>query len=350
MSETPSQQPQVMTPGQQQALHALVADYLPESYWILEGAFRFDASVRQLYRNTALGPGFRKLCQVAGAPPCLWSLDWGEQRRVLAQNEVIALLKEYAQLHLGVTLIFDNPYVTGEVLDDVYGHMLVSELQNHGEAGRVALCVANDALADCLRQRYPQLPLICHYNRLVAESGRRTPALYESLCKRYNRVMLHPADAARPALYRALKGPERFDVVINDSCLRTCPVRREHMRLLAQRRRCPYESGCMVQEQLLVERIGCRKAEAPALETKARGFLTRREAQDLYAAGFRAFFVQGAQYRHEMTLLWDYLRCALDDQPALSNKTAQIAASALSGLKPHAPALTSGLRSFDFQQ
>lgn len=350
MSETP---PPLSAPTEseaQQSLRYLVADYLPDSYWILEGAFRFDAAVRELRRNTTLGLGFRGVGQVAGAPPCLWSLDWGGQRRVFSQNEIRALLKEYEEEHVGVTLVFDNPCVAEAELDDTYGHMLVTELQNHNAEGRHALCVAHDALAESLRQRYPKLPVICHYNRLVAERGRRTPALYESLCKRYHRVMLHPADATRPSLYRALRQPERFDVVVNDSCLRTCPVRREHMFLLGQQRRAPYQSDLMVQAQLLVERVDCRRAVAPVPGVKARGFLTRKEAQELYAAGFRAFFVQGAQYRNEMTLLWDYLRCALDWQPALSNRTSHIAVSALAALKRHTPALTSGLRSFDFQQ
>lgn len=350
MSETSAAHVTALTPEHQKALHALVADYMPESYWILEGAFRFDASVRQLHKSTAMGPSFRRFWQVAGAAPCLWSLDWGAQRRVFSQNEIIALLKAYQQDHLGVTLIFDNPYVTEEMLGDVYAHMLVEELQNHNPEGRAALCVANDALAEMLKQRYPKLPVICHYNRLVAENGRRTPALYESLCKLYNRVMLHPADAARPALYKALKEPLRYDVVINDSCLRTCPVRREHMRLLAQLRGRPYDSDLIVQNQMLIDRVACRKPEAPVAGAKVRGFLTRNEALSLYEAGFRAFFVQGTQYRNEMTLLWDYLRCALDWQPVLSNKTAHIATSALASLKQHTPTLTSGLRFFDFQQ
>lgn len=350
MSETSASQVKMLPPEHQRALYALVADYMPESYWILEGAFRFDASVLRLHRSTAMGPSFRKFWQVAGAAPCLWSLDWGAQRRIFSQNEVIALLNAYQQAHLGVTLIFDNPYVTEGMLGDAYGHMLVEELQNHNSEGRFALCVANDDLAEMLKQRYPKLPVICHYNRLVAERGRRTPALYESLSKLYNRVMLHPVDATRPALYKALKGPARYDVVINDSCLRTCPVRREHMRLLAQLRGRPYDSDLIVQNQMVTDRVACRKPEVPAACAKVRGFLTRNEALSLYEAGFRAFFVQGAQYRNEMTLLWDYLRCALDWQPALSNKTAHIATSALASLKPHTPALISGLRLFDFQQ
>lgn len=341
--------PSFAQPSPQPDLSYLTRDYLPDSQWIIEGAFRFDNSLLELRRNMALGGGFRSLPSVAGAPPCRWNLGWGLQYPQCPQNKLVSKLASYRQEHVGVRLVFDNPHVSGDLLQDAYGNMLVEELQRHHQDGLNAVYVASDALADALQKSFPQLPVICHYNRLVAESKRRTPALYESLASRYHRVMLHPADAVRPVFYKSLSEPERYEVVINDSCLRNCPVRRDHMRLLAELRNNPYNTDISIQLQLLLDRMGCMRATGPDTLAKTRGFLTRKEARELHDAGFRHFFVQGAQYRNEMTLFWDFLHCALDWQPSLVNKTSYIACSALAGLKKHIPTLPSGLRSFDFQ-
>ncbi len=331
-----------------QNLRYLVQDDMPEAAWTVGGALRFEQSLAAVASFLDRNLGVRRIDRVAACIPCLWSLDWFVQRRPVALSEYTAALERYAQSGRGVTLVFDNPFVRADELDDPYGLRLVQELYDRDRVRLNAVCVASDALASRLRALLPKLPIHCHANRLVAEQGRRTPALYNRLAEQYARVCLHPADAAKPALIAAIEQPARFDVVMNDPCLRACPARREHMLLLAEMRRAPYAVDAMRRRSELLERVGCHKLDASTLRQRATCNLTRDEAHALYAAGFRSFIVQSQAFRNEMTLLWDIFQCLFAAPPELTNKVALIATSAMAEVRPLPKTPASGLRAFNF--
>ena len=332
----------------EETLRSLTADYLPGAVWTLGGAFRFDSSLQIIINGLNNFFPLRKPARVTGSAPCAWSLDWFVQRRPLALAEYAQLLETYAQMQLGVLLVFDNPYITEDMLNDAYALTLVDELYKRDRIRKNAVCVASDALATHIRARLPHLPIVCHPNRLVCEQNRRTTQLYNTLLQTYDRVCLHPADAVRPAIYSGISSPDKVDVVINDPCHRTCPVRREHMRLLAEMRRTPYNTQLMAQREALITRNGCHKINAQALQQKLSCNLTRDEANALHAAGFRSFIIQGNQFRNEMTLLWDIFQCMLDYSPTIDNKAATIATSLMAQFGAPATTMPSGLRKFSF--
>lgn len=329
-------------------LSFLTQDYLPEAKWTLGGAFRFDTSLQTIIPFLSTQVGVRTVNNVAGAPPCLWSLDYFVQRRPLNFTAYCTALETYAQMHIGVILIFDNPYIDDAAIEDGYGAMLVRELYNRDRVRKNAVCVASDKLAAKLREICPHLPIHCHYNRLVAEMGRRTPAFYNQLAEQYTRVCLHPADAAKPAVYGALNNPQQFDIVMNDPSLRTSAVRRDLLRLLAEMRREPYNAALMGLRASLIDRDGEQKLAEATAGPKASCNLTKNEARALYAAGFRSFVFQSQQFRNEMTLLWDVLRGMFDHAPEICNKSALIASSAMAEFGKPKEEMPSGLRRFSF--
>lgn len=326
----------------------LTQRYLPEARWTLGGGVRFRRSVRTMADFFQRLFPLRRIGRVGCVVPCAWSLDWFGANRPVPLEEWGELLEEYARIQTGVTLVFDNPLAPRESLEDPYALGLVRELDKRDRVRLNAVCVASDALAARLREEWPRLPIHCHVNRLVMENGRRTPALYEKLLAQYRRVCLHPADAVRPALYQSLSAPSRCDVVMNDACLRTCPVRREHVRVLAEKRLRPYDSTPDAQKEVLLARAGCRRPEEGKLVQKRTCNLTRAEACRLYEAGFRSFIIQSQQFRNELTFLWDILFCLLDRSPELSNKAAMIAAAAMAQLDLPTRQLPSGLHGFSF--
>ena len=326
----------------------LTRNYLPEATWTVGGAFRFDKSLLSISNFLKQMVTVRKVSNVAGSPPCSWTLDWFVQRRPVAFEAYCAALESYAKLDIGVVLVFDNPNLNEADLNDPYCLGLVQELYNRDRVRKNAVCVASDTLAGCLRTAIPQLRIHCHPNRLVMEKGKRTPALYNKLAGLYDRVCLHPADAAKPSITNALENKAKFDIIINDSCLRTCPIRREHVSLLADMRRAPYDTELMRRRSDLISRVGCQKADSTTLAQKASCNLTRDEACALYEAGFRSFIIQAQQFRNEMTLLWDMFHCMLDYSPEISNKAALIATSAMAEFGKPSSALPSGLRQFSF--
>ncbi len=329
-------------------LNSLRGDYLTQATWTVGGAFRFDRSL-QVILNTLLQVGnLFPITHVAGVMPCSWSLDWAVQRRPVPLADYTNVLEAYARMGLGVVLVFDNPFLPDELLEDAYITLLVRELYNRDRIRKNAVCVASDKMAGRIRSICPKLPVYCHDNRLAAEMGKRTPALYNKLASIYDRVRLHPTDATRPAVFGALEQPGKFEVVMNDPCLRTCPVRRDHLRLLAQMRREPYNTELMTQRSNLISRTGCQTINSSSLQQKISGNLTRTEAQALHDAGFRRFIIRGSQFRNEMTLLWDILRCLQNDTPGTSNKAALIATSAMAEFGKAAFILPSGLKRFSF--
>ncbi len=329
-------------------LRFLTQDYLPEARWTVGGAMRFDTSLLTINNFLSRNLNTRRFSNVAGAPPCSWSLDWFVQRRPLAFDTYSQHLNAYTRQHTRVILIFDNPYLSEAELNDPYGLSLVQELYAYYPLHKHAVCVASDALAERLRNAWPKLKIHCHMNRLVVEKGKRTPALYNKLAGMYDRVCLHPSDAVKPGMYQALENKEKFDIIINDSCLRTCPVRREHLALLADMRRAPYDTELMRRRSDLISRVGCQKINSAELQQKASCNLTRNEVQALYSAGFRSFIIQAQQFRNEMTLLWDIFQCMLDYSPEISNKAALIANSAMAEFGKAQETLSSGLRQFSF--
>lgn len=330
------------------ALDRLRGDYLTQASWTVGGAFRFDHSLQVILKTLLQIGNIFPVSHVAGVMPCSWSLDWVAQRRPIPLSDYTNTLETYARMGLGVVLVFDNPFLPDELLEDSYIPLLVHELYNRDRIRKNAVCVASDKMAARIRTICPKLPLYCHDNRLSAEMGKRTPALYNKLAAVYDRVRLHPTDATRPSIYEALEQAGKFEVVMNDPCLRTCPVRRDHLRLLAQMRREPYNPELMTQRSNLISRTACRIINAHSLQQKATCNLTRSEAQALHQAGFRSFIIRGSQFRNEMTLLWDILRCLQNDTPETSNKAALIATSVMAEFGKASFTLPSGLKRFSF--
>ncbi len=331
-------------------LSYLTHDYMPDSYWTVGGAFRYDRSLFALIQFMRENVGVRVIGRVMGAVPCLWSLDWCVQRRPVGASVYVATLEEYVKAKVGVELVFDNPFISDEDLNDPYALFLVKELARLNKDRRHSIAVANDKLAAHLRKIAPELPIHCHVNRLVMEPmGRtRTTALYNKLLEYYNRVCLHPADAVKPSIFTAITTPQRIDVVLNDPCLRTCPARREHLKILAAMRRAPYDVRNMQQRSDLLNRIGCHRVNPAALHQKAICALTKDESRALYDAGYRMFLIQSQQFRNELTLLWDTLHCMFDATPELSCRVALIAASAMAFPRDGGRGLNSGLKGFSF--
>lgn len=349
MSENIQDPDDIRLPGAVERLAFLTQDYVPGTIWTVGGAFRHDRALLTLAKYLGGYIKVRCINNVMGAPPCAWSLDWFVQRRPLPPDRFTALLQEYGRLNVGVHLVFDNPFLTEADLDDAYGMFLVETLMQNNARHRNAISVASDRLRDKILSLAPGFPVLCHVNRLVAEQGRRTAELYNRLLQDgYARVCLHPADAAKPSLLDGLAEPGRIDVVVNAPCLRTCPVRREHLRVLAAMRRNAYDALLMQQRANLISRAACQKADPAARRQMASCNLTHNEIRELYNRGMRHFLVQGQQFCNEVTLLWDIFECMFDSAPEISNKVAYIATSAMVQLDPPKNKIPSGLTDFSF--
>lgn len=337
-----------ITPVTVKDIRFLVENHLPEAVWTFGGAMRFDASLLNICTQFDQSFPLRKPARVAGCPACKWSLDWYTERRPMSPDTYTRALEAYAARSVGVVLSFDNPYITEDMLTDSYANNLLAELYKRDRVHRNAVCTASDLLAAHIRSKFPKLPVFCHANRLIAEHNKRNAALYNKLLSEYSRVCLHPADATRPAITSAISAPERCDIIINDPLPRNSAVRRDHLRLLADIRKDPYNADLARRRTTLVDRDGWHTIRRDSLRQLASCNLTRAESAALYAAGYRSFIVQGSQFRNEMTLLWDIFTCTLDFSPELNNKAALIACSIMASFGLPKGEIPSGLKDFSF--
>ena len=327
----------------------LSADNLPEAQWTLgNGLKSFTKYIPMLEYLKRYLP-IVQLKHIAGAPPCLWNLDWHSQQRPTSYQLYAQALEVYAQRNVGFTLVLDNPFITEEELLDPYGHSLVDELYKRDRVRLNAVTVAHDGLLALIKQKYPKLPVYCHYNRLVAEHGRRTPALYNKLAQQYDRVCLHPADAPKASITTELEDKTRFSIIVNDPCLRADPVRREHMQLLADIRRAPYNHELLRLKDQLLERSGVRTISQGALQQKRSCNLTQAEKDSLYAQGFRHFIIEAAPFRNEHTVLAEIPHQFFTHTPEYSHLVATASNAFLSSFGNETQAIiSSGLFPFTF--
>ena len=323
------------------SLDHFLSHHLPQASWMVGGAFRFDVHLLTLlgYLSAYFPP--RRVARVAGAPPCAWSLDMGAARAPMTPQACINILTSYAQDKVGVVLLFDNPQVPAESLEDAFAHWLIQELlkKSNNPTGKNAVCVADDALAQVLRSRYGKLNIICHVNRHVLASGKRTPDYYAKLTELYQQIMLHPRDAVQKLLITRLKYPERYIAVLNDPTPRRYSARRELLTLAVQMRRNPYDYTIAESMQRLKERTGYYTDEDTCN-------LTEHEENALYEAGVRHYSVQAQMLRNEITLWWDMFYHLLRTKPEYANKAALVVSAAMASVRENPDKVPGGLGLF----
>lgn len=329
-------------------LHFLIADYLPEAQFYLGGALRFDTMVVSINNYMREHIKVRQFKQLMGVMPCRWSLSWHRNSNDITDGQFCHLLELYAANNIGLMLCFDNPYISDEMLEDAYGLGLVEELYKRDRLRKNSLCVANDKLCDKLKALYPKLSILSHPNRVIVEPQRRSAKLYQQMLSRYDMVSLHPADGARKDISSSIAAAgeddvKRIMVTLNDSCLRTCPARREHLQALAGMRAEPYQNSHRIHEAQIVDKVGCKRLEN---FSKQSAVLTYEHRQQLYELGYRHFAFQAQQYKSPFTLASDMLSGLFTKAPEHSNKVATISANILSALSMTGRQLKSGMIKF----
>ena len=316
-------------------------DALPEAHWMIGGALRFDQLlINSLHFFNQHCP-IVKFGHVIAQPACLWSLDWHEQRFPINQALYLQHLEKYKALDTGVILSFDNPFLSELDLQDNYGILLCQELVDRLPKDKCAVLVAHDGLSDKLREHFPQLAIYAHANRIIGQRVKRTAALYEKLTQSYDLVSLHPADAVRDSIIKALKQPEKYIITSNDLCPRNFPLRFEQLQELSNIRHNPYNGRAYVYAKQIADKIDPFDAT-----TGPSSILSVQRKQELYDMGFRQFTLDAQNYRSPLSLHFDIISNLLTPDPSYGNKVQLVANSIASSLQEPKMTLNDGLSHF----
>lgn len=316
-------------------------DYMSGAHWSIGGGLLHGTTMLQLCEGiTKELAGILRLDTLHATPACAWSVDWSTQRPLTTPTTYMQLLRKAAELKQPVCLSFDNPYVSKNLVEDDFGLFLVNELVQNNPTNRNAVVVADDRVAMVLRRNFPKLPLIAHMNRSVCEENEPDAAFYNHLLGFYNAVQLYPASTRIPQLLQNLEHPERCIIVTNDCCRQgSRNAHRDMLLLLAQMRIRPYEFAFKVR----------RSEQMPALMSvpgSPGNALSRKQIQELYAAGFRNFHVQAEQYRNGMTPAWVLMNLITPAATEQSNMRALVIYKAFCYLNGAQSPIASGLEPF----
>lgn len=347
-SDSASISDELISSSQRKSVYdALKENHFPEAKWNVGGAFRFDSSIQafnKYFRQTM--EGYTKIGTASGSPACLWTLDWYKPRPLTRLTTFREILDQYAENNMAISICFDNPIITDDQLKDNVGNIFLSEAFSRDRLRVNSISVASEKLANHIRHNFPKIRLHAHVNRLVAEQGKRNAALYEKLAENYSRVSIHPADNIKWDLMESLKDKDKFEITINDNCLRACPVRRDHMAALARIREAPYSAEFLQQRHKLLNLAGCEKISGGQLIQKQSLQLTKEEWKRLYDMGFRRFRIQAEGLRNEISFLWDTARAIWGTDPKISEKIGLIVNGYLATLYRDSTSIPSGLKDF----
>jgi hypothetical protein len=119
---------------------------------------------------------------------------------------------------IGFNLTFSNLLLEETHLDDERGNRLLERFHDD----RNGVIVGSDVLARYIRKTFPKYKLIntlTHY--------RRDPDYYRKALDLYDLLVLPPALNDQLDLIREL-GPERVEILVNETCHGNCPFSQEH--------------------------------------------------------------------------------------------------------------------------
>jgi len=125
---------------------------------------------------------------------------------------------------IGFNFTFSNLLVEERHLDDERGNHLLERFHN----GKNGAIVGSDVLAKYIRNTFPKYRLVntlTHYRRDLDYYGRALDM--------YDILVLPPALNDQFGFIKEL-GPERVEILVNESCHRNCPFSNEHYTKISE--------------------------------------------------------------------------------------------------------------------
>lgn len=313
--------PDTLSSTMQESVSPYVHPDWPRAVWDVSGAFADDRELVSFFDYCKEVLGFEPFHIVHGAPLCEWNSGRVMRHFTRSTEDVREAGLAYAGRGIAIYLTFTNLFLEESHLKESFGNALCKFFEHHNPTGRNAVIVANDLLRDYIRREYPGLRLVSSILKITQEFGRGRLDVYRRLGEEYDEVMVHPDDVLHPEFLAQLENKEKYILLINEYCIRHCPIRHLHYRDLSEASlhflshdARPFEerqskNGCQDLLRMLTnERYGVLALNVP-------------EMKALYDLGFRHFKIQGRGHTNAMPLLADMLRLILkpdaDDENAM---------------------------------
>lgn len=284
--------------------------------WDVSGAFVNDRELVGFYDYCKLLLGFEAFNIVHGSPLCEWNSGRVLKHMLREAEEIRTAGLEYARRNIAVYLTFTNLLLQEKQMKDPLGNAVCTFFSRHNPTGRNAVILANDLLREHIRREYPALRLVSSILEITHGGGKGRLDVYKCLADEYDEVMVHPDDVLNYDLLEKIEDKERHILLINEYCIRNCPIRPLHYRSLSESALSfmSYDSAPFEAKQVA---NGCRSLYTLLTDEKKSVLaLNTPEISRLREMGFRHFKVQGRGHANASAILFDLLRLVLRaDEP-----------------------------------
>lgn len=282
-----------------------------DAVWDVSGAFVNDRELTSFFDFCKLALGFEPFHIVHGAPLCKWNSGRVLSHLMREAEEMRAAGLEYEKRNIALYLTFTNLLLKEEDLKDPLGNALCIFTQRHNPTGRNAVILASDVLRKHLRETYPNLKLVSSILKITNGGGKGKIDKYRELAEQYDEVMVHPDDVLNYDLLEKLEDKERYILLVNEYCIRNCPLRAYHYDTLSRTALdyFGFDASAFDAKQAT---NGCRSLYTLLTDPKRSVLaLNTPEIARLREMGFRHFKVQGRGHANGTSILFDLLRLVL---------------------------------------
>lgn len=287
----------------------------PDAEWDVSGAFAKDAVLLRLYDFCKKHLGYAPFAVVHGSPLFHWNCGRVLSMLQRTDHEINTAAAEYVKRGIPVDLTFTNLNLQPADMKNMLGNRLLRFFNEHaGSKMRHAVIIGSDALYNHVKANYPKLGTVSSILRITCDGGRGKLKSYLELAEKYDKVMIHPDDVFNYDLLEQLEDKEHYELILNEYCMRNCPMRAYHYTTMAEQA-FDIDGYDTTKFYKALERNGCR--DLPAMLTNPRvgvAALSTPEIQRLYDMGFRKFKLQGRAHPNALPLIYDLLRFMLPEE------------------------------------
>lgn len=282
----------------------------PEAEWDVSGAFINDKELVAFFDFTKTVLGFEPFHVVHGAPLCVWNSGRVLKQLMRSGEEIKQAARAYVSRGIAVYLTFSNLLLGEQHLKDYLGNALCRLFERNNPTGQNGVIVGSELLREYVRRAYPGLRCISSILHVVNHGGKGKADVYRRLAEQYDEVMVHPDDVLNDSLLESLEDKGRYTLLVNEYCIRNCPIRPYHYKSLSEQALdfFGYDGQEFERRQL---NNGCRDLSRMLTEERLGVLaLHTQELAHLYEMGFRRFKLQGRGHANASSILFDLMRLA----------------------------------------
>lgn len=289
-----------------------------DAVWDVSGAFVNDRELVAFFDFCKLLLGFEPFHIVHGSPLCAWNSGRVLRHLWRDAEEIRVAGESYAQRQIAMYLTFSNTLLEKKDMDDVCGLSLLTFIAKHNPTRRNSVIVASECLRQLVREQFPELHLVSSILHITQCGGKGRLDIYRRLAEEFDEVMVHPDDVLNISLLEQLEDKERYILLINEYCIRNCPLRPLHYRTLSQMSTNFLADTSSFDEKQM--KNGCQNL-VTLLSDSSRSVLALNtpEIQRLRDLGFRHFKLQGRGHSNATLILFDLLRLVLRQDESAEN-------------------------------